>query len=94
MVRNPPTPAAAQPLNRHCWRSPIHVFVEIDIGRPGAKRGINLTLKTRIERSHDRINKVRFENPILVKLGKSRYRTSGAVLDGPAIGKMRILTHQ
>jgi hypothetical protein len=51
------------------------------------KRGINLTMKTRVEikRSYDRINKVRIENPIQVKEpGKPEYRTSGAVLHGPS----------
>jgi len=44
-------------------------------------------MKTRIEieRSYDRINKVRIENPILVKEpGKPEYRTAGAVLHGPS----------
>ena len=46
------------------------------------KRGINLTMKTRVEikRSYDRINKVRIENSILVKgLRKPEYHASGVV---------------
>jgi hypothetical protein len=56
---------------------------------PRAKRGFNLTLKTRIERSHDSINKVPVENPILVKELEKR-----STIPRVCYGQMRILPRQ